>query len=259
MAEGREDLLAYTEARPDYMEESAVITSLFLQQVAGNPMYFVHLGGVGVDHVAKAKSEGRKVYAETCPHYLTFDVRDKAVQKFGKLARLNPSLKTKELGEKLWWGIQNGIIDTIGTDHCALTTGLKDALGNIWSTVPGFPGVATLLPVMLSEGVNKGRIGMEKVAEITSANTAKIFGIYPQKGTIAIGSDADFAIVDLNKEVKVTPDVLQSRSDYTLYDGWMLKGWPVMTIVRGKTVMKDGKVIGNRGWGKIIPRGITSK
>ena len=134
---------------------------------------------------------------------------------------------------------------------------MKDKMGNIWQTVPGFPGTATLLPVMLSEGVNKGRITIQKVAEITSANTAKIFGLYPRKGVIAVGSDADFAIVDINKEVKVTPDVLQSRADYTLYDGWILKGWPVMTVVRGSVVMKDGKVIGKQGWGRVIPRGKT--
>jgi dihydropyrimidinase len=111
----------------------------------------------------------------------------------------------------------------------------------------------------LSEGVNQGRIRIEKVAELTSYNTAKIFGMFPRKGTIAIDSDADIVLVDLKKEQEVTPELLQSYSDYTIYDGMTLKGWPVTTIVRGKVVMEDGQVVGKPGYGKFIARSAETK
>jgi dihydropyrimidinase len=99
-----------------------------------------------------------------------------------------------------------------------------------------------MLPVMLSEGVNKKRIDLIRLSEICSANASKIFGLFPKKGTIMEGSDADLTLVDMEKEQTVTPDILNSHSDYTIYDGWKLKGWPIMTIVRGKIVMEDGKI-----------------
>ena len=106
----------------------------------------------------------------------------------------------------------------------------------------GFPGLATMLPVLLSEGVNKKRVSLVRISEICSANASRIFGLYPKKGTITKGSDADLTIVDMNKEQFVTPESLNSHSDYSIYDGWKLKGWPIMTIVRGMIVMENGKV-----------------
>jgi dihydropyrimidinase len=130
--------------------------------------------------------------------------------------------------------------------------------GDIWSALSGFPGIATMLPVLLSKGVNEDRIGIERVAEVTSYNTAKIFGIYPKKGTIQPGSDADLTIVDLDLEKTVTPDLLQSYSDYTIYDGWRLRGWPVMTIVRGNIIMEEGQVASESlGHGEFIPRPVA--
>jgi dihydropyrimidinase len=127
--------------------------------------------------------------------------------------------------------------------------------GDIWSALAGFPGVATMLPVLLNHGVNQNRISIERVAEITSYNTARIFGMYPKKGTIQQGSDADLTIVDLDLEKTSTPELLQSYSDYTIYDGWKLSGWPVMTIVRGEIVMEDGQVNSDMlGHGKFVPR-----
>ncbi len=115
-----------------------------------------------------------------------------------------------------------------------------------------------MLPVLLSQGVNEHRIGIERVAEVTSYNTARIFGIYPKKGTIQPGSDADLTIVDLDLEKTVTPELLQSYSDYSIYDGWKLRGWPVMTFVRGKIIMEDGQVDNQAlGHGEFIPRPVV--
>jgi len=107
---------------------------------------------------------------------------------------------------------------------------------------------------MLSEGVNKRRISLERVAEICSCNPARIFGIWPEKGAIEIGSDADLTIVDLKKEKVVKPEMLKSRADWTLYENWKLKGWPVATLVRGEVVMEDGEIVGTAGTGKYLPR-----
>jgi dihydropyrimidinase len=135
---------------------------------------------------------------------------------------------------------------------------MKMGKGDIWSALAGFPGVATMLPVLLSHGVNEDRISIDKVAELTSYNTARIFGMYPKKGTIQPGSDADLTIVDLDLEKTVTPELLQSYSDYTIYDGWKLRGWPLMTIVRGKIIMEDGQVANEAlGHGEFVPRPVV--
>jgi dihydropyrimidinase len=156
----------------------------------------------------------------------------------------------------MWEAVGDGTVNCIGTDHVANRLDMKLGSGDLWSALSGFPGIATMLPVLLSEGVNKGRIRIEKAAALTSMNAAKIFDMFPRKGTIAIDSDADIVLVDLEKEQKVTPELLQSYSDYTIYDGMTLKGWPVMTIVRGQVVMENGQVIGKPGYGKFIARSI---
>ncbi len=188
------------------------------------------------------------VFAETCPQYLTL-TKDSPL---GNLGKVNPPLREPEDNKALWKGIKDGIVDTIGTDHCGLRKEVKT--GTIWDAKPGFPGSATMLPVLLSEGVNKGRISIERIVEITSFNTAKIFNLYPQKGTIRVGADADLTIVDLNLEKEVEPEMLLSCSDFSLYESWKIKGWPVMTMIRGKIVMEDGKIIGEKGFGQFLRR-----
>jgi dihydropyrimidinase len=164
-----------------------------------------------------------------------------------------PPLRTKKDIQSLWSGLANGVIDTIGSDHVANRLSIKQGQGDLWSTKAGFPGIATLLPVILSKGVNEGRISLERVAEVVSYNAARIFGLYPRKGTIEKRADADLVIVDLNLAKKVTPEVLQSYSDYSIYDGWKLQGWPIYTIVRGRVIMENGQVDENAcGHGRIV-------
>jgi dihydropyrimidinase len=135
---------------------------------------------------------------------------------------------------------------------------MKMGSGDIWSALAGFPGTATMLPVLLSKGVNENRITMQQVAEITSYNAARIFGMYPKKGTIQLDSDADLTIVDLDLQQKVTPDLLQSYSDYTIYDGWTLQGWPILTMVRGEVIMENGSVNSESlGHGKFVGRPVV--
>jgi dihydropyrimidinase len=222
-----------------------------LAELAKSRLYIVHVSSAKtVQLIAEAKARGVEVIAETCPHYLTF-TRDAA---FDVLGKVNPSIKDQKDSDMLWWGLANGVMDCMGTDHCCLMETDKRGKGDIWSALPGFPGTATMLPVLLSEGVDKGRLTMERLVAITSYNTAKAFGMLPRKGMVAVGSEADFAIVDLNLKQKVNASMLHSASDFTLYDGWTLKGWPVTTIVRGNVVFDSGKIVGKAGTGHYIPR-----
>jgi len=164
-------------------------------------------------------------------------------------------LRSQSDVQSMWLALRDGIIDTVGTDHVANRLSMKMGRGDVWSALAGFPGIATMLPVLLSRGVNEGRITIERVSEVTSYNTARIFGLYPKKGTIRQGSDADLIIIDLDLEQKVTPELLQSYSDYTIYDGWRMRGWPVMTMVRGEVIMQDGQVNNDTlGHGEFVAR-----
>ena len=250
---GMAGLEAWSYCRPPYSEAQSIAKISDLGRKSGNTnLYFVHVGSTAaINAILAEREKGRSnYYIETCPHYLTHTT------EFGKLmGKVTPPIRSKSDLQSMWSALRNGIVDTIGTDHVANRLELKMGKGDIWTALSGFPGIATMLPVLLSQGVNEDRIGIERVAEITSYNTARIFGIYPKKGTIEPGSDADLTIVDLDLEKTVTPDLLQSYSDYTIYDGWKLRGWPVMTIVRGKMIMEDGQVANEAlGHGEFIPR-----
>ncbi|MEM0367672.1 MAG: amidohydrolase family protein [Candidatus Nitrosocaldus sp.] len=252
--QGFDGLKAWSDARPAESEYKAIAFVTDIARRYGAELYIVHLGSsLAIDAVRNARrgsnnsSSSSRVYAETCPHYLThtyeFDIRGKVV----------PPLRSKDDVARIWDAIINSIIDCIGSDHVANRLDMKLGSGDVSTALAGFPGIATILPVMLSEGVNKGRITLERLVELTSLNAARIFGL-EGKGSIAVGSDADIVLVDLDKEQRVRPEMLCSYSDYTIYDGMVLKGWPVCTILRGRVIMEDGRVVGERGYGKYITR-----
>jgi dihydropyrimidinase len=249
---GSSGLKAWSDCRPPVSEAESVAKVSELGRIFGASLYFVHIGSTAaLDAILAQREKGKSnYYIETCPHYLTHTT------EFGSLTgKVVPPIRSKSDLQSMWSALRNGIVDTIGTDHVTNRLDIKMGKGDIWSALAGFPGIATMLPVLLSHGVNQNRISIERVAEVTSYNTARIFGMYPKKGTIQPGSDADLTIVDLELEKKVTPELLQSYSDYTIYDGHRLKGWPVMTLVRGKVVMEDGHVnIDALGHGEFVPR-----
>jgi dihydropyrimidinase len=253
IAAGRNDLKAWTDARPDIAEEEATRRAIWYAKETGSRLYIVHMTiGRGMQWVREAQAQGVDVIAETCPHYLVLTKFDH--DRVGHLGKVNPPLRDAESQELLWEGIRNGTISCVGSDHSTITP-KKDKLNqDIWTAVPGFPGTGMLLPIMLSEGYHKGRVSLEKLAWVLSTNNARVWGLYPEKGTIQVGSDADFAIVDLEKTMTVTPEYMQSFADWGLYDGWEVKGWPTMTIVRGQVVMEDGKIVSPEGYGHYIPR-----
>ncbi|MBI2954053.1 MAG: amidohydrolase family protein [Chloroflexi bacterium] len=249
VAQGRDDLAAYSESRPNFCEAENVHRAYYFGQVTGCPVYVVHLSTrEGLDAVREWKQKFAAAYVETCPHYLTHTMDT----PLGKIAKVNPPLRTEADNEALWGGLLDGTIDTVASDHVAAMKQTK--LGSIWETPPGFQGTSTILPVLLSEGVNKRGLSIQRVAELTSYNAARIFNLYPRKGTIQVGSDADFTVIDLNLEKAVRAEEIGSFSDYTVYEGQVFKGWPVLTMVRGEVVMQDGQIVGREGHGRYLHR-----
>ena len=252
LAEGRDDLKAWDESRPDFVEAQSAVAAAFYAHVTGCPLYIVHVSGrLALDELRAARERygAAPLYIETCPHFLTHH----SGMEIGPLGKVNPPLRSEDDEEALWDGLADGAVDTVGSDHVARKKGRKE--GSIWTCSAGFPGSATILPTLLSEGYHRRGLPLERIAELTSANPARIFHRYPQKGTIAVGSDADFAIVDLGLEQEVTHDYLQSNADYSLLDGWRLTGWPVATILGGKRMVERGKLVGPRGAGAYVPSG----
>ena len=250
-------LKAWSDCRPTNSEARSISKISEIGRRFHSNLYFVHVGSSdALDAIVAERQKGHaNYYIETCPQYLTHSYDDYQDLK-GKVV---PPIRSKHDVQAMWYAIRNGIVDTIGTDHVANRLDRKIRDRDIWTALAGFPGLATMLPVLLGRGVNKGLIDVNRVAEITSYNTSRIFGLYPKKGTIQVGSDADLTIVDMDKVQRVTPELLQSYSDYTIYDGWDLQGWPIFTIVRGKVVMEEGQVVSEAlGHGQFMQRPVTN-
>lgn len=257
IAQGRKDFQVWNESRPPFVEAECMHRAIYLAKSAGCPLYIPHITiAEGVDIIAEAKAEGLKVIGETCPQYLTHNNEEPAQVFLDHPACgcVNPPLRDNESNERLWEGIRDGIIECVGSDLAPTTLEMKGE--NIWEAPMGLGNNSELiLPVMLSEGVNKGRISIEKLVEVCSQNPAKTFGVYPQKGCLEVGSDADIVIVDMEKEVTVSPEVLHSMCDWTIYDGWTLKGWPTHTILRGEVIVENGEPLALKpGQGHYLPR-----
>lgn len=242
---------AWSESRPVESEVKAITTASEMARKHGCTLYFVHIGSqAAMDAILQQRKNGTKIFVETCPHYLTLSHESQQ----GYLAKVMPPIRSSKDAERIWREVQSGTIDTIGTDHVANQLKLKIGGDTVWDALAGFPGIGTLLPILLSEGVNKERLSLPQLATLTSLNAAKIFGMYPKKGIIQKDSDADIVLVDIKAEKKASAELLDGFSDYTVYEGWKLKGWPVKTLVRGEVIAEDGKVVAKPGYGKFIPR-----
>ncbi len=248
---GRDDLTAWAESRPTVSELEAIQRVSLLADEAECPLYIVHVtASESVDFIAEARQKGRQIRAETCPHYLTLLKTDPG----GKLAKTKPPIRDEISRERLWWALREGVIDCVSSDHMP-SRRLERESESIWSCQWGFPAVETMLPLLLSEGVHKGRLSLERIAEVTSLNPARIFGLYPQKGHLGLGADADLVIVDLERRARVRQKAFPSSSDFSLYEGWELTGWPVLTMVRGRVVMRDGDIVAKPGGGNYVRQG----
>jgi len=247
-------LSAWSESRSPESEAKAIKTVCKYGRDYGCTIYFVHIGSErALQQIKEEREQGTKIFVETCPHYLALSYE----KQKGYLAKVMPPIRTKKDNEAIWNALSNNKIDTVGTDHVANQLKLKLGGENIWDTLPGFPGIGTVIPILLSEGINKNRFSLEQLIRFTSLNAAQIFGMYPKKGTLDKGSDADVTMIDLKKEKKVSSDLFGGFSDYIVYEGMNLKGWPVKTIVRGHLVAENFEVVGKLGHGKLVERPVT--
>lgn len=242
-------------SRPNIAEAEAVSKATLFTKETNSLLYIVHLSTAqGAQIIEEARNNGVKIMAETCPQYLILS-DDKYLEANGHWHIASPPFRKKADQDKLWEGIVKGYIPVVSTDHCSFTTMQKDAGRDCFKNVPpGLPGTETLLPLMHHFGVNKGRISMNKLIEILCYNPAKIFGMYPNKGTLTVGTDADIVIFDPNKKVRLGADTLHMGSDYSPYDGIEVQGYPITTILRGNIIVNDGRFLGKKGFGEFIKR-----
>ena len=250
----------HAKSRPLECEAEAINRMLLFAHMAGDaPLYIVHLSnGLGLSYVEQARERDQKdVYAETCPQYLFLDDSryDLPINEALKYI-MSPPLRPKENNELLWAGIEHGVFDTIATDHCPFFLSGEKQLGkDDFTKCPnGAPGVEARLALLFSEGVSKGRISVNRLVDLCATRPAKLFGLYPQKGTIAVGSDGDSVLFDPNKKVTLTKSLLHENVDYTPYEGMALTGFPVMTISRGEVIVKNGEFLGKKGRGQFMKR-----
>ena len=251
----QDGLDAWSESRSTKSEIKSIQTISKFARDANCVLYFAHIGSRhALEQISEERKNGTKIFVETCPHYLTLSHENQE----GYLAKVMPPIRSESDVLSVWNAINQNHVNTIGTDHVANQLKLKLDGNTVWDALAGFPGIGTLLPLMLSEGVNKNKITISQLVNLTSMNAAKIFGMYPTKGSLELNSDADITLIDLKKEQKVTSDLFGGFSDYIVYDGWKLKGWPVKTIVRGQTIAEDFQVIGKPGYGKLVSRKTNS-
>jgi len=252
-AAGRNDIPSHGESRPPHVEALAVATLFSLNKTAGMNLHIAHLSSKETLEVFRMfKQAGAKGTAETCPHYLFFTEAD--LERVGPYAKINPPLRMQADVDALWEGIHDGVLMAVTTDHSPFTVEEKErARTDIWRTPPGAPGVEELVLGMMDAALT-GRLSIEKAVQLISTNGAKRFGIYPQKGVIADGADADLVIYDPQQTTTIAEDMLfsKARACDKLYAGMTYKGKVCRTIVNGRTVFVDGQVVGERGWGKFV-------
>ena len=240
------------ESRPESVEASAVKRVLEMVEKLDTDIYFVHLSSKeSLDLIIKSKKAGFRIFAETCPQYLNFN-NEVYNRHDAENFICSPPIKGEASRKALWAGIADGYIDTVATDHCPFNLDEKRWGKEDFRNAPnGCMGVENLYPFILSKA-NSGEITFSKAVELCSTNPARIFGCYPKKGTIAVGSDADIVIYDPGKVFTITKEKMHSDVDYTIWEGIELKGYPIVTISRGKIIYKDGTFTGAPGWGKFV-------
>lgn len=249
-------------SRPIVVEREATHRAISLAELADVPVMIVHVSNrESMEEIRRAQRKGLKVFGETCPQYLVLTEKDlDGLNMEGAKYVCSPPPRDAESQAACWEGIEQGVFSVFSSDHCPFR--YDDPHGKLaprgrtgFRWIPnGIPGVATRLPILFSEGVVKGRIDINRFVALTSTNHAKMYGMYPRKGTIAVGSDADIAIWDPALTRTLTHGLLHDGSDYTPYEGLEVTGWPVVTMVRGRTVVRNGELVGAKGHGEHLAR-----
>ncbi|MDG7007840.1 MAG: allantoinase AllB [Nitrososphaerota archaeon] len=248
-AAGRSDPLAHLESRPSISEAEAIGRALVFIRPFRTKLHIFHLSSAdGLEMVKEAKQLGFPITAETCPHYLLLDGNE--IRKLGPLLKMNPPVRSPEHAKALWDGLKSGTLDMIATDHSPHAREEKFK-PNIWEAIAGWPGVETMLPLILNE-VSRGRLSLGEVVKYMSEGPSKVWGMYPQKGTIEVGMDGDLTIVNMDEEMTIKAERLHSKSKLTPFDGAKIKGIPSYTIVGGRVVMEKGQVMEDVQRGKFV-------
>lgn len=246
IATGRQDLGAFTESRPAFCEVETIQRMIFLAELTGCPLYVVHTtAGQGPVVAEAARARGVDVTIETCPHYLTRTAYDPDLDM---RAKISPPLRDREELEGLWRGIFAGTVRSLGSDHVPFFP--KEGK-DLWTEKPGIVSFPWELALLLSEGVHRRGLSLSRLVEMNSYTPARRFGLYPRKGSLRPGADADLVLVDLDEE----REVVHEGKGTCIYEGMRLKGWPVLTVSRGRVVFENGEVDpGAAGHGRCVTR-----
>ena len=242
--------VSHSLSRPNQAEQFAIAQMIKIAKETRGHLHIAHVTTAeGLGEIGNAKLRGVMLTTEVCPHHLMLD-RDR-MNQLGPNSKMNPPLRSKHDCAALWSGLLRGMIDIVVSDHAPCPIEEKEAgkndIRDAWS---GVDGIQTILRILLSEGIDKNRISWQRLLHITSRNPAKLFGLYPRKGALQIGSDADFVVIDPTREEKLSSDMMFSKCGWTLYEGMKMKGVPVSTYVRGKKVFENNQCIMKPGYGK---------
>jgi allantoinase len=247
--------ISHSLSRPNIAEQLAIGQCVDIAAQTGGHLHVAHVTTrEGIQEVEKGKLRGVTVTTEVCPHHLVFYRDD--MNRLGSKSKLNPPLRTRQDRAALWSALLRGAIDTVVSDHAPCPIEKKEAgsedIREAWS---GVDGIQMILRVLLSEGINKARLSYPRLLRVCSRNPARLFGLYPKKGVLTVGADADFVIIDQNREEKISADMMESKCGWTLYEGMTMKGMPVMTFIRGIQVYNEGNVTAKPGHGKFHAMG----
>ncbi len=253
--ENNSNVRTFPDSRPRISEGMAAQRALWMAHVADVPAYLVHLScQEGLDALNDARARGQTCHGETRPIYLHLS-RDRFNEPIDPERYVGwPPLREADQMDVLWQALQSNVLQTVATDHVGWNMKQKKTGATVDELLPGMSNLETVLPMLYSEGVRAGRLSLNRFVEVSSTNPAKLFGMYPQKGTIAVGSDADIAVFDPEKPVVIRQRDMHSRQDWELHEGFEVTGWPVMTLSRGEIIVDDGKVLAEPGRGRLVKR-----
>ncbi|MEG1525088.1 MAG: dihydropyrimidinase [Clostridia bacterium] len=254
IAGGKTGVAFFPQSRPDSSEKSAIAGVISLAKKTGAKLLIRHVtSAFGVEEITSAQASGQMVIGETCPHYLML-TQEVYGGEDGARYIVNPPIRGRADQERLWKALEDGVKFTIGTDDCSFYLSQKHVSDKFYEIPGGLPGIETRVPVMLTAGVSSGRLSMERLVHLLSTDVAKLYGIYPQKGTIALGSDADIVLIESCNPYPLTVATLHEQSDYTPFEGMQLDQRIFMTISCGRVLAKNGMFQGMRGLGRFLKR-----
>lgn len=238
----------FNATHPPALEEEAIFRAICMAEVTGCPLYIPHVSAArSLRPIRRALSQGQRLFAETCPQYLT--LTQDIVAERGALAKIGPPIRSAEDQTALWEALRDGTIQVVASDHAPKD---KDPHGDFLEQPYGAPQIETLLPVTYDWGVNRGWISAVRLVQVLCENPARIFGLHPRKGTIAVGSDADLVVFDPTQQFTISAQNQHSKARYTLYEGRAVLGWPVMSFQRGHRVLWNGEVVARPGQGRYV-------